>query len=378
MKKQKHKLAAVLPVLLILMSGFIYPAYADINQKQQQLQEVDRQIQQQKANLNSTKKKEKNIMGQINSIERNIYQTQKDIDTTTEHIDYLENSIADAQKDIDAMEENLDKQSGELGDRLVDIYEKGDSSYLEVLLSAESLKDFITRYDMLGSIVQQDVSLIKTINRQKKELALKKSDLQVQQRELVSTRASHEIKKETLASQKDQKQDVLNDVQKEKAQYAQALEELEQSSRELEAMIRREQGNGGPSIGTGTYTWPAPGYTAITSPFGMRYHPILKTRKLHTGVDIGAPAGATIVAADGGKVIFAGWMTGYGQATVIDHGGGISTLYGHQSRLLVSVGQTVSKGQTIGKVGSTGWSTGPHLHFEVRVNGSPVNPMGYI
>lgn len=378
MKKQKHKLAAVLPVLLILMSGFIYPAYADINQKQQQLQEVDRQIQQQKANLNSTKKKEKNIMGQINSIERNIYQTQKDIDTTTEHIDYLENSIADAQKDIDAMEENLDKQSGELGDRLVDIYEKGDSSYLEVLLSAESLKDFITRYDMLGSIVQQDVSLIKTINRQKKELALKKSDLQVQQRELVSTRASHEIKKETLASQKDQKQDVLNDVQKEKAQYAQALEELEQSSRELEAMIRREQGSGGPSIGTGTYTWPAPGYTAITSPFGMRYHPILKTRKLHTGVDIGAPAGATIVAADGGKVIFAGWMTGYGQATVIDHGGGISTLYGHQSRLLVSVGQTVSKGQTIGKVGSTGWSTGPHLHFEVRVNGSPVNPMGYI
>lgn len=360
------------------MSGFIYPAYADINQKQQQLQEVDRQIQQQKANLNSTKKKEKNIMGQINSIERNIYQTQKDIDTTTEHIDYLENSIADAQKDIDAMEENLDKQSGELGDRLVDIYEKGDSSYLEVLLSAESLKDFITRYDMLGSIVQQDVSLIKTINRQKKELALKKSDLQVQQRELVSTRASHEIKKETLASQKDQKQDVLNDVQKEKAQYAQALEELEQSSRELEAMIRREQGSGGPSIGTGTYTWPAPGYTAITSPFGMRYHPILKTRKLHTGVDIGAPAGATIVAADGGKVIFAGWMTGYGQATVIDHGGGISTLYGHQSRLLVSVGQTVSKGQTIGKVGSTGWSTGPHLHFEVRVNGSPVNPMGYI
>lgn len=367
----------LLAILSIFMLGIIFPAYAD--QKQQQLQEVNRQIQQQKANLNSTKKKETDIMSQLNNIEKSISQTQNEIDATNDRIAYLEHNIQTTQKNIDKQQKDLDEQTGTLGDRLVEIYETGDTSYLEVLLSAEDLKDFITRYDMLGSIVEQDVDLIKTINKQKKELALKKSELEIKQRELVSVRESQESQKETLATQKGEKQQVLGSVQKEKSQYEQALAALEQSSREIEAMIRREQGGGGgPALGSGTYTWPAPGYSTITSSYGMRYHPILKVRKLHSGMDIGAPSGANIVAADAGKVIYSGWMTGYGNVVVIDHGAGMSTMYAHQSRILVSKGQTVSKGQIIGKVGSTGWSTGAHLHFEVRVNGSPVNPAGYL
>ncbi|HCF70646.1 MAG TPA: peptidase M23 [Syntrophomonas sp.] len=367
----------LLAILSIFMLGIIFPAYAD--QKQQQLQEVNRQIQQQKANLNSTKKKETDIMSQLNNIEKSMSQTQNEIDATNDRIAYLEHNIQTTQKNIDKQQKDLDEQTETLGDRLVEIYETGDTSYLEVLLSAEDLKDFITRYDMLGSIVEQDVDLIKTINKQKKELALKKSELEVKQRELVSVRESQESQKATLAAQKGEKQEVLGSVQKEKSQYAKALAALEQSSREIEAMIRREQGGGGgPALGSGTYTWPAPGYSTITSSYGMRYHPILKVRKLHSGMDIGAPSGANIVAADAGKVIYSGWMTGYGNTVVIDHGAGKSTLYGHQSRILVSNGQTVSKGQIIGKVGSTGWSTGAHLHFEVRVNGSPVNPAGYL
>jgi len=143
-------------------------------------------------------------------------------------------------------------------------------------------------------------------------------------------------------------------------------------------MIKRMQSGGDVQLGTGVYTWPTPGYKVITSPYGMRYHPILGIRKMHTGVDIGAPMGATIVAADGGKIIHAGWMGGYGQVLVVDHGNGMSTLYAHLSSFIAGNGASVTKGQPIGRVGTTGWSTGPHLHFEVRENGSPVDPMSYI
>ncbi len=172
---KKHKMV-LLAILSIFMLGIIFPAYAD--QKQQQLQEVNRQIQQQKANLNSTKKKETDIMSQLNNIEKSMSQTQNEIDATNDRIAYLEHNIQTTQKNIDKQQKDLDEQTETLGDRLVEIYETGDTSYLEVLLSAEDLKDFITRYDMLGSIVEQDVDLIKTINKQKKELALKKSELE--------------------------------------------------------------------------------------------------------------------------------------------------------------------------------------------------------
>ncbi|MDD4172545.1 MAG: peptidoglycan DD-metalloendopeptidase family protein, partial [Syntrophomonas sp.] len=227
-------------------------------------------------------------------------------------------------------------------------------------------------------IIDQDQDLIDTINSRKKDLDNKKADLDVQKRELLAAKAAREDKQQLLATQLNDKKVVLGSVQQEKQKYAQAIREMEQASAQAEAMILRLQGKSGASIGTGSYTWPTPGYTNITSAYGMRYHPILKKNKLHTGIDIGAPSGARIVAADGGSVIFSGWLGAYGNAIIIDHGAGISTLYGHQSSRLVSVGAKVSKGQTIGKVGSTGWSTGPHLHFEVRKNGTPVNPRGYI
>jgi murein DD-endopeptidase MepM/ murein hydrolase activator NlpD len=128
----------------------------------------------------------------------------------------------------------------------------------------------------------------------------------------------------------------------------------------------------------GVMKWPTPGYTRVSSPYGMRIHPIYKVKKMHTGIDIDAPSGAKIVAANSGKVILAGWNGGYGNCVIIDHGGGLATLYAHQSKILVSVGDKVQKGDTVGKVGSTGLSTGPHLHFEVRKNGSTTNPIPYV
>ncbi len=365
-------------IAVVMMVVMILPVNADqLSDQQKLLDSLNQRMQTTQKSLNQASRAEKTILGEVQGIEEDTEETQADIDKLTDKIARLQGRIATLNKEIKVHQDELDKQLAILGERLVVIYEQGDTSYLEVLLGATDIKDLITRVDMLSTIIGQDKELIADINLRKRDLDNKKADLDVQQRELESARVTLVEKKSRLAEQMKQKKAVLTSVQQEKNKYAQAMEELERASAEAEAMILRLQGKGG-SIGTGSYTWPTPGYRNITSNYGMRYHPILKVNKLHTGIDIGAPSGAKIVAADSGTVIYSGWMGAYGNAIIIDHGAGISTLYGHQSARLVGVGAKVSKGQTIGKVGSTGWSTGAHLHFEVRKNGSPVNPRSYI
>lgn len=376
MKKVKRITALLLTAAFLI--SVIMPVYADeLEESRAKLQDVSRQIQQQKNNISNVKKQEKSILNQLNDVETKIATTQQEIDALDDKISYLEKDIDKTEQEIKEREEKLQEQIDYLSERLVYMYEDGmEVSYMEVLFSATDIKDFLTRYDLLQFIVENDMELIETINKEKRALDVKKADLEIQKRELVDLKASQEAKKAQLSEQREEKQVLLGNVRQEKSSYEKALKELEQASRELEAIIRKAQT--GEQLGTGVYTWPAPGYSSITSPYGWRYHPILKVNKLHTGVDIGAPMGANIVAADAGKVIYAGWQNGYGQTVIIDHGAGKSTLYGHQSKIMVSYGQSVDKGQIIGKVGSTGWSTGPHLHFEVRINGSPTNPMSYL
>ncbi len=370
-----YKRLAALMIILCFMITAIIPVYAD--DIEQKLQDVSRQQEAQQNKLGQVKQQENSIMGQLETLEKNIIDKEQQIKILAGQIDELEQDISKTEEEIRISEEELQVQINYLCERLVYMYEDGmDVSYLEVLFSATNIKDFLTRYDLLQYVVEQDMDLIDSINKHKRALDIKKSDLEIQKRELVSMREVQEAQRSELSAQSDQKEELLASVRQEKSSCEKALEELEQTSRELEALIRASQS--GEQLGTGVYTWPTPGYSAITSSYGMRFHPILKTRKLHTGVDIGAPSGAKIVAADTGKVLFVGWQGGYGQTIIIDHGGDMSTLYAHQSRFAVSSGQTVVKGQVIGYVGSTGWSTGPHLHFEVRINGNPTDPMSYI
>ncbi|MGE5423435.1 MAG: murein hydrolase activator EnvC family protein [Ignavibacteriales bacterium] len=375
----KKQIIAYLLLILFILPTTGAPVQASVlEDKKAQLEDLQKKMDQTRYLLRTAKKKEKGVMSELRRIEGNIAQTQKEVRALENRVSSVQTNIQTTEADITTTENHLDQRMNYLNERMVKIYQAGDVSYLEVLFSSTSFGEFLTRWDLINSLVTQDKVLIKEIKAEKADLESKKNQLETTKQVLITNEAEKRDKEEQLKEQSDKKQDVLDSIKTERRKYEQALEELEQNSREIEAIIQRLQTNTGSYQGTGTFTWPLSGYHRISSDYGMRYHPILKQRKLHTGIDIPAPKGTKILAADSGKVIYRGYMGGYGNVIIIDHGGGVSSLYGHQSAFIASVGQSVNKGDFIGKVGSTGWSTGPHLHFEVRKNGIPVNPHGYV
>lgn len=379
-----RKTVVWLLVLAFLVPAIVYtppefhPVRADeLQEKQAQLEALRKQIDAQRQLVGAARKKETGIVNEISRLEKDINKLEKEIASLEGQLGVVSRRIETTQDEITEAEAHLAERMDVLGERLVVMYEVGDISYLEVLLSATDFADFLSRWELLKEIVNQDQELISKINEERRQLEEKKKQLEANKKQLEEAQQTRKEKEKQLELKNKERQAALKEVQNDRKLYEQALRELEQASKEIELMIQRMQ-SGGSYMGTGTFTWPAPGYTRITSQYGMRYHPILKQNKLHTGMDIGAPSGAKVVAADDGKVITATYNSAYGNMIIIDHGGGISTLYAHMSRFAVSQGAMVKKGQTIGYVGSTGWSTGPHLHFEVRKNGTPVNPKSYL
>ena len=302
--------------------------------------------------------------------------------------DRLHGELVTKKRELAAAEQRLAWQELVFQQRVVDTYKAGDVDYVALLLDANGFEDLVSRLRLIKDLVGRDNRLVGELSATRDLVAQEKADIaaktlaQQRIREAVkrrhdelaalraeqlavaaSTRAARGAKARALA-------DVETDIRAWEAQEA----TLAAESQGLAGIIQGLQGDGD-GLATGSMVRPTPGF--VTSPFGWRIHPIFHVRKFHMGVDLNGHYGEPIHAADGGRVIYASWMTGYGNTIIIDHGRGISTLYAHQSRLLITSGP-VSKGQVIGYVGSTGYSTGPHLHFEVRIHGNPVNPLGYI
>lgn len=328
--------------------------------------------------------------GQLNNLTIKAQQTEKQIQQLTSQISAAEIDLekkeiayAKAQQDViviegevKAKQEELEGRQETLRKRVQSIYEDGQVSYLEVLFQSTDISDFISRIEYLGCLVENDQTILSDIRSQKEQLDLQKEQLIAKKNEAQKLKEQAEQARVYLASAKSKKEIALAENKKDQEALLIQIEKLEKDSKALEATIRELQKNN-KGINGSISIWPTPGYKYITSAFGYRTHPITRKRSLHTGVDIGAPYGAKIVSAGTGVVIFSGWYGAYGNAIIIDHGNGLSTLYGHMSSRAVAVNKAVVPGQTIGYVGSTGWSTGPHLHFEVRKDGVPVTPMTY-
>jgi murein DD-endopeptidase MepM/ murein hydrolase activator NlpD len=274
--------------------------------------------------------------------------------------------------------------------RIVAIYQEEDPSAIDVLLNARGFAEMLDQLDYLNEIGEQDRSIALQVASAKRQMARARAKTNGLRKDVSQTAKAVEVRlnaelevrnqlvsaQEELAGARATKQRTLTTVQTSEKEFLEEAAALEQASRELAARIQAAQGAAvAPSVGTGGVSaqgliWPVSG--TLTSTFGPRWG------SMHEGIDIAAPAGTSIVAAASGTVILAGWLGGYGNLVVIDHGGGLSTAYAHQSSIAVGVGQAVSQGQVIGYVGSTGHSTGNHLHFEVRVNGAAVDPLGYL
>jgi murein DD-endopeptidase MepM/ murein hydrolase activator NlpD len=314
------------------------------------------------------------VSGQIDSL-----QTQQD--STQRRIDWTSVQLGAAQRSLRLHDEMLKR-------RLVDVYEFGDLTYFNALIGARSFSEFVERWEDLRLLIAANQRTVRSRKTAEERVAAIEADLERTRLALQQEQAAQQEARSQLDSLADERRNLVEltavrrrGVESEVAQM-ESLSAAEESAleglilereRELAAQRRAAGIAGGVESGTpGMFSWPVTG--TITSPFGWRSNPFGGGPEFHQGLDIAAPMGTTVTAAAGGTVIMAQWYGGYGNYILIDHGAGFSTGYGHLSAMYVSSGQSVQRGQAIGAVGSTGQSTGPHLHFEVRIAGKPVDP----
>ena len=369
-------LSAVLAVSFVVLA--ISPVLADeLEDKQQELTNIQQQADDAQRKAERARLKERSVAEQLRVIQAELSEAQAEFDAINDQLLQTEGQIRSNTELSARLVKKMEAQTQTLHRRIRDIYKNGQVNYLDVLFGAKDFSDFVSRMDILKKILAYDNALLQATKADREALARAKAQLEIDRGKIVELRKQSAAKKALVAERRQERQGVLNAATYERETAERAYRELIETSKQIETMIRKIQ-SGEKNVGgsTGTMLWPAEG--EITSPFGWRVHPIFGTQRLHTGIDIGADYGDTVRAADGGVIIHSDWMGGYGNAVIIDHGNGISTLYAHNSQLLVSEGQTVAKGQAISRVGSTGYSTGPHLHFEVRQNGTPVNPLNFL
>ena len=375
MLKRKSRFAMIVAILLMLTFA-VETSLASAAT----LSQIRNNIKNKQQELNESRAKEKSLGDQVNSLEQQINSKQSDIDELEASISEAQAKLETLEVELAAAEEKVNTQNENLNARLRNMYKNGSVGFIDVLMDSGSFSEFLNNLSLVEKVYTSDQDVLEELQKAYDEIDAKKKEIETLQAELSESKATMEEQKSSLEADKASVEKKKSEIAADSAETQRELDKLEADAQALTSSIRNSGSSSSSSkYNGGIMAWPVPSCHTISSGYGGRIHPTTGKYKFHGGLDIPGSYGSAIVAANSGKVIWAGNRgDSYGNYVIIDHGGGVSTLYGHSSKVLVSTGQSVSRGQRIANVGSTGRSTGPHCHFEVRINGSRVNPNPYV
>jgi len=367
-------------LLLLLAPINPQPNKSQQQKLQQQLQRLQGQIGQLRSQIREKKRQENKVRYDIAQLDAQIESTTRRLRDTRARLTKARREQQQLAKRLEMLTARLKRRQMLLAQRLRAAYKYRSISYLNVLLGANSMRELTSRSYVLRQIVKTDRELLDAVRADQQAVAKAKARMDTLVAQIATLERDLKEQAGQLSKAQQEKKLTLQQIASERALYERQLAELEAESqaiaRRLRAMMETAAGRArADQRWSGRFIRPVNG--SITSRYGMRVHPIFRVRRMHYGIDFSAPHGTPILAADSGVVVEARYIRGYGNTVIIDHGGGVATLYAHCSAILVSEGQQVQRGQVIARVGSTGYSTGPHLHFEVRINGDPVDPAAY-
>jgi murein DD-endopeptidase MepM/ murein hydrolase activator NlpD len=349
---------------------------AALNSFQEQIKDMNaksKQLQQEQKNISA---KQKDLLGEMKTLSDEIGGLQNEIAFLEEQIAVKEDEILIMEYNIVLKTDEVDLRTEYLNIRLIQLYMDGDVPFMDVVMESANFTDFLTRFDMMTTLLDNDIILLGELREARAELEYQKLTLDLTKSLLEDDKATLEVNSAELQTQWDKNDSLVNKLNSDKAALEAAVKDLEATEALMKIYVAEIQKKYTfMYMGDGTMGWPLPGFKRISDPYGTRIHPILKTKIFHSGIDLAAPRETPVKAAETGVVIMAGSYGGYGNTVIIDHGGNVATQYSHLNSIKAKVGDAVLKGGDIGGVGTTGLSTGYHLHFEIIVNGKAVDPL---
>ena len=370
--------ASVLYVVVdSLAAGAVTQGEIDKLKKEQK--EIQKKQQELQSTINSLDYERKTALAKKQVLDDQIQLTQDDIANTTLQIETYETLIAAKKLEVIEAQKTEDEQWALYKLRMREMEEYGSISYISVIFEANSFSDLLARINDVGELIQYDQRLYEQLKAAKQTTIEAEASLEVSLADQEVEKANLLTKNQELETQLAAADALLDEIEKNIDEAKKLYQDELEAGKNIQSLINKktEQLKQQQVKGTGSFIWPTPSCNIVTSRYGNRKHPIFKEYRMHTGIDIGAKYGASVMAADGGVVIISEYSSSYGHYIVISHGNGMTSLYAHLSKRLVKDGDKVTQGQKIGLIGSTGNSTGPHLHYEISKNGSRINPLTY-